>query len=81
MWRLAWGLNEAVEPLALKPGLDNCLLQHFEDHITSLKVELDIVQAAILLEDNEGLFEQHSTLEKDPWSGHDSQVTTLHLQE
>ena len=42
-------VNEAVEPLAPRPSLDNCLLQQFEEHITSLKAELeDIAQPALV---------------------------------
>ena len=57
-------VNEAVKPLAPRPGLHNYLLRQFEEHITSLKAELeDIVQPALLLED-EGPLEQHSMLAK-----------------
>ena len=56
-------VNEAVKPLVPGPGLDDCLLQQFEERITSLKAELeDITEAAVVLED-EGLLEQHTTLE------------------
>ena len=56
--------NGAVEPLVPGPGLDNCLTQQFEEHITSLKAKLeDIAQAALLFED-EGRLEQHAMLEQ-----------------
>ena len=57
-------VNKTVEPLAPRTGLDNCLLQQFEEHISSLKAELaDIAQAALLLED-EGLLEEHAMIEQ-----------------
>ena len=56
--------QQAVEHLAPKPGLNTCLLQQFEEWITSLKAELeDIVQFTLLLED-EGPLEQHERLEQ-----------------
>ena len=57
-------VNKAIEALAPKPGLDNCLLQQFKERITSLKAELeDIAQAALLLED-EGPLKQHTMLKQ-----------------
>ena len=54
-----------LEPLVPRPCFDSCLLQWFEEQITSLKPELeDIAQAALSLEDDEDLLEQQSTLEK-----------------
>ena len=57
-------VSKAVEPLAPRPSLNNCLLQQIKEHIISLKAELeDIAQAALSLKDK-SLLEQHSTLQK-----------------
>ena len=49
-------VNEAVEPLAHGPSLDNCLLQQYEEHIQSLKMVLEVTaQGALSMEDHEGL--------------------------
>ena len=56
----------AVEPLTLRPDLDNCLIKQLQEQVSSLRAKLsDVVRDILSLEqEDQSLLEQESALNK-----------------